>query len=265
MLRWLGVQHQDMDDNDLFNHSEMLPLLLELAEDADSDVRRTVLGAFVQFEKLRDRSALPVLRRRLDDANALCRIVGAEALPILRKGLEDPEISVRRNAIHSMGTLGPGAREAVPALERRLQDGCEGERWRLGASMEAHKSKKLFPWTMSPPKWAVAATTTVTVHRAMRKKVLRRPRRLSLSESTAIAAAPIPPMVPSQRWTARMLVDALPNPPRSAWSQPSAAAAVVLAAPTIRQKRTVGDGIHEPRHAAMASASAAAARSAMGK
>src|ERR1700687_2638126 len=63
LMRWMGVKHENIHDFEmfkhLFNHAEMLPLLLELAEDRDPNVRPCVLLAFIQCDQLRDRSALP--------------------------------------------------------------------------------------------------------------------------------------------------------------------------------------------------------------
>jgi HEAT repeat protein len=198
-LRWMGVKPENIDDfekfTQLFNHAEMLPLLLALAEDRDPKVRECVLLALNQCDQLRDRSALPVLRRwlgvpdsgcrltaafaiwqidpkepvhpvllrilddRNDDSRAqaiqplahmsktdpelfrhfakyatdedegvredvmlFAQLLGAKALPILHQGLEDPKAGVRVHAINTLRLLGPRAKEAVPALVKRLND-----------------------------------------------------------------------------------------------------------------------------------------------
>ena len=194
-LRWMGVKHEPMDDADLFDHAEMLPLLLHLTSDADPVVRRGVLKQFFWRRNLQDESAAPTLRARLDDVDPHCRIeaamalaniepkerafpvlvrilddpgsqsdyridamrafaymvddaffdtfvsyakdadpnirskvmftlprFGNKALPTLLRGAEDPQIWIRRDAIQSLGVLGPDAKEAVPVLERCLSD-----------------------------------------------------------------------------------------------------------------------------------------------
>src|SRR5260370_18284078 len=40
-LRWMGVKHVPMDEADLFDHAEMLPLLFHLTSDADPVIRLT--------------------------------------------------------------------------------------------------------------------------------------------------------------------------------------------------------------------------------
>jgi HEAT repeat protein len=47
---------------------------------------------------------------------------GKKALPTLLRGAEDPHLSVRHDAIESLGALGPDAKEAVPVLEQCLSD-----------------------------------------------------------------------------------------------------------------------------------------------
>jgi hypothetical protein len=81
MMRWMGVKHEKIEGDELFNHVEMFPLLLALAEDSDVEVRRDVLSAFLWCDQfLDDPAILPVLRRRLDDADPQCRISAARGI-----------------------------------------------------------------------------------------------------------------------------------------------------------------------------------------
>jgi len=59
VMRWFGVKHDDLTREDLLENEEMLPLLLQLADDPNRKVRREVLEAICYCEKLRDASALP--------------------------------------------------------------------------------------------------------------------------------------------------------------------------------------------------------------
>jgi HEAT repeat protein len=111
-LRWMGVKHVHMDDADLFDHAEMLPLLLHLTSDADPVIRRGVLNQFFWFRNLQDKSAAPTLRARLDDLDPHCRIEAALALtniqpnerpfPVLVRILGDPGNECRFDAMHAL-------------------------------------------------------------------------------------------------------------------------------------------------------------------
>src|SRR5262249_55840559 len=79
LKRWLGVEHDNIDRDNLFNHVEMLPLLLEMAEDQDHKIRYCALTSIAMCDQLHDQSALPVLRRRFDDPARSCRIKAAVA------------------------------------------------------------------------------------------------------------------------------------------------------------------------------------------
>jgi hypothetical protein len=47
--------------------------------------------------------------------------IGAEAVPMLVKALSSPSFPVRANAVHSLGEIGPAARDALPHLKRLAQ------------------------------------------------------------------------------------------------------------------------------------------------
>ena len=210
LLGWMGVKHEPMELRVLLNHPEMLPLALELAEDQDRGMRGEILFTLTFCDKLRDPSVLPVLRRRLEDDDAYCRIQAARALwhiakdkqgfavvlrdledcrdesvrreaiwlfheasaaspelypvlaahakhpspgirrevmlsmgkfgkkglPILRQGLEDSDLDVRFCAVIALEQLGPDAKEAVPALERRLTETDAGLRGRTAEALK---------------------------------------------------------------------------------------------------------------------------------
>lgn len=110
-IRWLGVKHAEMEVNDLFNHAEMAPLLLHLAEDRDPVIRRGAVSAFYWHKELQVEAALPTLRARLDDADLRCRIEAtmavasidpdARVLPVLLRILDDPRGEDREKAMRS--------------------------------------------------------------------------------------------------------------------------------------------------------------------
>jgi HEAT repeat protein len=90
----------------------MLPMILALAADPDQRIRLAAIDAICWFTSLRDESALPVLRRRLDDDNHLCRLRAASALwyvtfnkevfPLFLRELENPSEEVRAAAIDAL-------------------------------------------------------------------------------------------------------------------------------------------------------------------
>jgi HEAT repeat protein len=80
ILRWFGVKSKCMESNELFDHVEIFPLLLSLTEDSDRDVRYLALRVLTGYDQFRDRSAIPVLRRRLKDSDSCCRIHAASAI-----------------------------------------------------------------------------------------------------------------------------------------------------------------------------------------
>jgi HEAT repeat protein len=130
-MRWMGVE-QKIDPDDLFNHAEMLPLLLELAEDPDHRVRERVLSTFFWADQLRDQSALPVLRRRLQDPKSDCRVNAASAIrgidlkepvdDVLLRILEDRNDPHRHHAIQVLANRSERNTELFGHLARYAVD-----------------------------------------------------------------------------------------------------------------------------------------------
>jgi HEAT repeat protein len=117
-----------MDSNDLFNHVEMFPLLLALTEDPDCDMRRCALAALIQYNQVRDPSAIPVLRRRLNDADGCCRIRAASAiwlidrtepmLDVFLREIEEQQNGNRELAISHLASWSQRDPELFPHLAR---------------------------------------------------------------------------------------------------------------------------------------------------
>jgi hypothetical protein len=195
-LRWLGVKNQELPREQIFDDANMLPLLIQLADDKDGSVREEVLSALKCYDSLHDPCTLPLWRRQLRDQDAMKRLdatqmtwkidkdtrifpvvlreldardlgvclfaarqtaemsseapelvpslmplakhpdgrmrlllmqmvqqCGKKGLPILVQGLADEEMDVRLSACKGLGLLGQDAREAVPSLEKNLQNG----------------------------------------------------------------------------------------------------------------------------------------------
>ena len=138
LRRRLGFENDPIKGDDLFNHAEMLPLLLALTEDHDPDVRRCALIAFITCDQLQDRSALPVLRRRFDDADRLCRIKAAVASwvldpsepvdVVLLREADDRHSRHRTNAIHALVGISERSPELIPLVARYAADDDEAVR-----------------------------------------------------------------------------------------------------------------------------------------
>jgi len=210
VMRWLGAKVEIMDANELYDHAEMLPLLLYLSEDPDPTIRSGVLSQFYFHKELQDKSALPTLRPRLADADMRCRIEaamaigtidpkepvlpvllevlnnpksefrfsairavaflarvddaafdvmarfakdpdwtirkeimgelsrhGKRAVPALLQGVDDSSWTVRAEAMNSLAILGPDGQEAIPVLQRRLDDKDAATRTRVAEALVA--------------------------------------------------------------------------------------------------------------------------------
>ncbi|HUG89424.1 MAG TPA: HEAT repeat domain-containing protein, partial [Planctomycetaceae bacterium] len=116
---------------------QVVPLLVEALKDDDWTVRTASAGALgrvggparpavpLLFEMLAvetDRDAARAALREIDD-------VEPAALPTLIAALDSEDRSARFYALFFLGKLGPGAREALPAL-KRLRDEGDSERSR---------------------------------------------------------------------------------------------------------------------------------------
>ena len=66
-MEWLRFKHEPMEPNDLFNHAEMTPLLLHLANDPDPIFRRFVVSQFYWHANLNNQSACARSRHVRDD------------------------------------------------------------------------------------------------------------------------------------------------------------------------------------------------------
>lgn len=80
MMRLAQLQQDAELDEELFDNKEMLPLVLALADDPDSQVRQFALIAIAKYDNLHDDSALPVLRKRLQDEDERDRLRAARAI-----------------------------------------------------------------------------------------------------------------------------------------------------------------------------------------
>src|SRR5262249_37917653 len=95
-------------------------------------------GAKVLWADWRDAQKLPPVRinnpldpagptslgasLKIDTIRSAVPPAGPKALPVLMEALRDENLAVRREAILALGSLGPEAEEAVPALRKLQQD-----------------------------------------------------------------------------------------------------------------------------------------------
>ncbi|HZZ78068.1 MAG TPA: HEAT repeat domain-containing protein [Gemmataceae bacterium] len=118
---------------------ELLPELLPLCRDANSETRRAALNVLVRVVDPKDREAIPPLRAALDDrdvenkrnaALALSNIGGDEtaaAMPVLLEAIKNGDADLRRQAVAAFRNIGPAAAQVVPKLIDLLRDDKDNE------------------------------------------------------------------------------------------------------------------------------------------
>jgi HEAT repeats len=151
IMRWMGIAHEPMEINELYNHAEMIPLLLHLTEDPDPDIRRRAVNRFYWITQLQDKSALPKLRARLDDTDMHCRIEATMAvatidpkervLPVLLQVLDDPDSEHRGEAMRAVTYLACGDDMAFDIMVRHAQDPDVGIRKEIMFELFRHGKK----------------------------------------------------------------------------------------------------------------------------
>jgi hypothetical protein len=122
MMRWIGIKDEGMNDDDLFDHVEMLPLLLQMVSDPDPAIRTDIMWRIIHYDNLQHKSWVPVLRERLDDGDLRCRIAAARVLGriepnepvdhVLLQILNDPNSEHRVGAVQVLMVLRPEDRFA---------------------------------------------------------------------------------------------------------------------------------------------------------
>lgn len=114
---------------------EVIDSLIEVVQqDENRSVRRNAASSLGRLGPVA-RRAMPALLAAIGrdadvtrtsswwlEVQSVGRVGGADAIPHLIRYLESPDSETRQAAIQELGRLGPVAVEALPALERRLQD-----------------------------------------------------------------------------------------------------------------------------------------------
>ena len=137
-LRWLGIKPDEMDPNDLFNHPEMVPLMVHLLDDADPLIRQRTLSNFYFHDKLGSPSVLPALQARLTDDDPGCRIEAAMAVVtvdsskrthhVLMEILDDMKSPHRFEAMRALTYVAYSSDDAFQAMIRYVKDPDAGVR-----------------------------------------------------------------------------------------------------------------------------------------
>jgi HEAT repeat protein len=92
-----------------------VPALIEKLDDDNPELREAVLLIFAEMGPEAEEAVLPVVRRLGDQ--------------------EEPEEEVRRTAARALGSIGPAAAPAVPALSEAMNNDAERVRWAAAAAL----------------------------------------------------------------------------------------------------------------------------------
>jgi HEAT repeat protein len=155
LRRWLNSERpQPMSEDELFDHPEMVPLVVAMLDDPDPGVRSACMVAIIWFPCLRDRSSLPALRKWYFEDEAHLRLVAGHAIYQIEKDKEvlrwfvklldhaDPE--VRALAMGHVASLSADAPELYPHIVAHAKDSDQAVRRRVMEAM-IHLGKKGVP------------------------------------------------------------------------------------------------------------------------
>ncbi len=108
-----------------------VPGLLEFLKDKDPGLRRTAAFCLGQIGP-DGKQAVPALGEALKDKDAHVQIAAARALwsiakeqaaiPVLLQAMKSEQVSIRQEAVVALSAIGPGAKEAMPAVVAALAD-----------------------------------------------------------------------------------------------------------------------------------------------
>jgi hypothetical protein len=132
LLSKFGVKRWQMKFED-FDDPEMVPLLIALLDDPNPPIRVICMDAIIRFRPLQDRSALPVLRKWLQNDNECERFVRAaraiwqidrdkEVLARLLVLLDHPDPEIRFLAMRQVSALAANTPEVYPVLIAHARD-----------------------------------------------------------------------------------------------------------------------------------------------
>jgi hypothetical protein len=80
LTRWLHVEREAIPQDELFDHPEMVPLVVELVEDGDFNLRGAAMNRIAMYKSLQDPAALPALHRWLREDYIHNRLLAARAI-----------------------------------------------------------------------------------------------------------------------------------------------------------------------------------------
>jgi hypothetical protein len=135
LMRWMGVKLEELTIGEVCSEDDILPLLIDLADDPDFKVRRVVVDCLELYIHLWHESAIPALRRRLDDEDATCRVLAAKAIwniakdksifPKITADLENPDAHIRGVAMEVFCRASGDAPELYPHIIARVNDSSD--------------------------------------------------------------------------------------------------------------------------------------------
>ncbi len=128
----LGMPRRNMPWQEVFDDAEMLPLLLDMLDDPDNEVRHFALGNLTIFRSLQQETALPALRQQLAAGDLECQLLAARAIwsiakdeaaiGVLLKPLDDADPGVRALAMSHVANLAGEAPQLYPHIVARVKD-----------------------------------------------------------------------------------------------------------------------------------------------
>jgi hypothetical protein len=89
VLSWLNIAPSGLMQGELFDHPDMLPLVLELLDEDDHNLRALAMSRIATYRSLQDRSALPALYRRYREDHIHNRLLAARAIWFIDR---DPQV-----------------------------------------------------------------------------------------------------------------------------------------------------------------------------
>jgi HEAT repeat protein len=145
LSNWQSSSPHDVIQTLQTRAGEVTPVLVQGLRDPDPQYRLRA-GFLLMNLGPAARSAVPELRVALENKEPVVRILAAITLarinpqtegivPVLRSGLAFNDYAVRQEVLHSIGSMGPAARDLMPDLVRILKNKAEGQFRGLAANV----------------------------------------------------------------------------------------------------------------------------------
>jgi HEAT repeat protein len=151
MSRCFGIEHKQDDLDVLIDDVEMLPIMLQMADDPDPALRQAAVTQFYFCKKLAVQPALPLMRSRLADESIPIRIEAAMAvatidpdedvLPVLLRVLDDPKSEHRPTALRALDYVAGVSDAAFDAMLKYAKDPEPGIRNEVMFALSRHRER----------------------------------------------------------------------------------------------------------------------------